>query len=78
MKQLYQTEVFDYEHKDSTNGENINFTLNKTEKSTDRQIKHQYHWYWLIILILLCSGTFIFSYHCYLMIDKGRESQKIK
>ena len=43
MKQLYQTEVFDYEHKDSTNGENINFTLNKTEKSTDRQIKHQYH-----------------------------------
>ena len=38
--------VFGYEHKEGTNGKNIiNFMINKTGKSTDRQRKHQRHWY---------------------------------
>ena len=38
-------EVFDFEHKDSTNGKSImNCMINKAEKkSPDRQRKHQYH-----------------------------------
>ena len=38
-------EVFDFEHKDSTNGKSIiNCIINKAEeKSPDRKRKHQYH-----------------------------------
>ena len=41
---MKNSEVFDYEHKYSTNKKSIiNFMINKTEKKPKQAKKHQYH-----------------------------------